>query len=195
MPRGISGRTPRRREHLEPHEIKRLLDASKTASRNPTRDFCMLLLTFRHGLRASEVCQMKLTDVDLKMKILHTPRGKGCDEACHELYNGESSAIKAWLVERAKMNPPESCDALFISERRKPMSRGTFWLLVTQIGKAAGMSHLSLHPHMLRHSTGFDLINRNVDIRTISGFLGHKSLSSTHRYTALNRTRFRGLFK
>jgi hypothetical protein len=52
-------------------------------------------------------------------KEFHVTRLKGCDGGRHELYNGESQAIRAWLVERAKMNPPEICDTLFISERRK----------------------------------------------------------------------------
>src|ERR1700741_4881708 len=115
-----SQRARRRREHLEPHEVKAFLQAAKTATRNPVRDYAMMLMAFRHGLRVSELCGMKLGDINLKTKSFHVPRVKSCDAASHELYNGESGALRAWLVERAKMQVPDSCDALFVSERRKP---------------------------------------------------------------------------
>ena len=67
------------------------------------------------------------------------------------------------------MNPPESCDALFISERRKPLSRVTVWLLINQAAQAAGLEHLEIHPHMLRHSCGYALVNKGTDIRIIQG--------------------------
>jgi site-specific recombinase XerD len=190
-----SQRARRRREHLEPHEIKAFLAAAKTATRNPIRDYAMMLMAFRHGLRVSELVGMKLGDINLKTKSFHVPRAKGCDDAAHELYNGESGALRAWLVERAKMNPPEFCDTLFISERRQPMNRGTVHLMVRIIAQAAGLGMLEVHPHMLRHSCGYDLINREVDVRTIQGYLGHRSISSTVRYTKLDKNRFKGLFR
>jgi type 1 fimbriae regulatory protein FimB len=190
----FSSRLKRRREYLTQEEIDKLLSASKVGSRNPVRDYCILLLMFRHGLRVSELCSIKLSDIDVNAKTFHVKRLKGCDSGPHEFYNGESQAVKAWLIDRAKMNPPESCDTLFISERRKPLSRVTVWLMIRQTAEAAGLEHLEIHPHMLRHSTGYALVNKGIDIRIIQGFLGHRSISSTVRYTALDRTRFAKLF-
>ena len=102
--------------------------------------------------------------------------------------------MRAWLAERAKMNPPAECDALFISERRKPLSRVTAWLMIRQIAAAAGLEYLEIHPHMLRHSCGYTLVNRGTDIRVIQAFLGHRSITSTTRYTALDSKRFAKLF-
>jgi type 1 fimbriae regulatory protein FimB len=187
-------RKPRRREYLTQEEIDKLLEASKTATRNPIRDYAMLLLMFRHGLRVTELCQIKLGDVNVETKEFHVQRLKECDSGSHELYNGEAPAIKGWLVERAKMNPPESCDTLFISERRKALSRVTVWLMIGQVATAAGLEHLEIHPHMLRHSCGYALVNKGTDIRIIQGYLGHRSISSTVRYTALDRKRFAKLF-
>jgi type 1 fimbriae regulatory protein FimB len=189
-----SFRKPRRREDLTKDEIDKLLIASKNSSRNPVRDYCMLLLMFRHGLRVSELCSIKLSDINVDTKEFHVTRLKGCDGGPHELYNGESSAIRAWLVERAKMDPPEDCDTLFISERRKPLSRCTVWLMIGQIAREAGLEHLEIHPHMLRHSCGYALVNKGTDIRIIQGYLGHRSISSTVRYTNLDRKRFAKLF-
>jgi len=119
---------------------------------------------------------------------------KGCDSGPHDLYNGESQAVKAWLIERAKMEPPADVDTLFISERRKPLSRCTVWLMIGQTAKAAGLEHLEIHPHMLRHSCGYALVNKGTDIRIIQGYLGHRSISSTVRYTKLDSKRFAKLF-
>jgi len=183
----------RKREYLTQEEIDKLLTAAKAASRNPERDYCLLLLMFRHGLRVSEACSLKLSDIDLENKLFHVRRLKGCDHSAHDLYNGESSAIRAWLTEREKMNPPTELDTLFISERRKPMSRITVFHLVRTIAAAAGLEHLSIHPHSLRHSCGFALIQK-ADVRVVQDFLGHRSISSTVRYTKLNRSRFAKLF-
>jgi type 1 fimbriae regulatory protein FimB len=189
-----SFRKNRRREYLTPDEIEKLLAASKNSSRNPVRDYCMFLLMFRHGLRVSELCSIKLNDINVETKEFHVTRLKGCDGGPHELYNGESPAIKAWLAERARMNPPVGCDTLFISERRKPLSRCTVWLLIGQVAREAGLEHLEIHPHMLRHSCGYALVNKGTDIRIIQGYLGHRSISSTVRYTNLDRKRFAKLF-
>ena len=189
-----SVRKSRRREYLTADEVERLLAASKATSRNPERDYAMLLLMYRHGLRVSELCALKESDVNLEIGEFHVPRLKGSDSGAHPFFNGESAAIRAWLVERAKLNPPESCDTLFISERRKPLSRITVWLMISQVAEAAGLAHLDVHPHMLRHSCGYALINKGVDVRTIQGYLGHRSISSTVRYTKLDSKRFAKLF-
>jgi site-specific recombinase XerD len=189
-----SSRAKRTREYLTADEMDKLLNAARSASRNPIRDYCALLLMFRHGLRVSELCSIKLSDIDVKHKTFHVDRRKDGDSGPHELYNGESQALRAWLVERAKMEPPADCNTLFISERRKPLSRITVWHMIGEIAKAAGLAHLSIHPHMLRHTTGYALVNKGTDIRIIQGYLGHKAISSTVRYTKLDSRRFAKLF-
>jgi type 1 fimbriae regulatory protein FimB len=159
----------RTREYLTQEELRKLLAASQDSvnSRNPVRDYCMLLLMFRHGLRVSELCAMRLSDVNVATKELHVKRLKGCDSGPHELYNGESGAIKAWLLEREKMNPPADCDTLFISERRKRLSRCTVWVMIGRLAAAAGLDHLDIHPHMLRIRSG-EQRNRYSDHSRVS---------------------------
>src|SRR5258708_4190055 len=159
-------RSRRTREYLTQEELGKLLTASKESanSRNPARDYCILLLMFRHGLRVSELCAMKLSDINVETKELHVNRLKGCDSGPHELYKGESPAVKAWLIERAKMEAPADCDTLFISERRKPLSRCTVWVMIGRLAAAAGLEHLDIHPHMLRHSCGYALVNKRNHI-------------------------------
>lgn len=182
----------RKREYLTQQEIDKLLAAAKSCTRNSARDFCLLLLMYRHGLRVSEACSLQLSDIDLPTKTFHVRRLKGCDHGAHDFYNGESGAIRAWLEVRAQMAPPDEVQELFISERRQPLSRITVFHLVRMLGRAAGLA-LELHPHMLRHSTGYTLIQKH-DVRVVQDFLGHRSLTSTARYTKLNRSRFAKLF-
>ncbi len=92
------------------------------------------------------------------------------------------------------MNPPSGCDTLFVSERRTPLYRSAVWDMIGKFGKAAGLEHLDIHPHMLRHSTGYALVNKGTDIRIIQGYLGHRSITSTVRYTKLDSKRFAKLF-
>jgi site-specific recombinase XerD len=191
-------KSKRTREYLTQAEMDRLLAASKDPahSRNPARDYAMLLLMFRHGLRVSELCEIKVTDINVDTRAFHVTRKKGSDDGPHELFNGEPAVIKAWLAERAKMcaSTETACDTLFISERRKPLHRSAVWAMVQKLAKPAGLEHLSLHPHMLRHSTGYALVNKGTDIRIIQGFLCHKAITSTVRYTKLDSKRFAKLF-
>lgn len=184
----------RTREYLTPDEVDKLLVAGKNTSRNPIRDYCLLLLMYRHGLRVSELCGLKLSDVNLELGELYVHRLKGSDGGPHPLYNGETGAIRAWLVERAKMNVPQECDTLFVSERRRPLSRFTINVMVEKLADVAGLSGLDIHPHSLRHSCGYSLVNKGTDIRVIQSYLGHRSISSTVRYTKLNHKQFAKLF-
>jgi site-specific recombinase XerD len=194
MTKSRNQRSSRRREYLTQDEIEKLLAAAKK-TRNPERDYAILLLAYRHALRVTEICQLRLSDVNLELAELYVHRLKGSIASPHPMFNGESHAVRAWLAKRAQMNPPEDCDTLFISERRQPLARRTIWVMIREVAKEAGLEDLQIHPHMLRHSTGYRLVNEGVDTRSLQGFMGHKSISSTVRYTALDSRRFRGFAK
>jgi integrase len=108
------------RNHLSGGEFERLLEAIK-GSRNETRDRCLVLLMFRHGLRVSEACGLVLEQVDDESRVLHDARLKGGLSTTHPLRGDEIRAIKAWLVERTRMKAPGR--AFFLSEQRKPLHR------------------------------------------------------------------------
>ena len=141
---------------------------------------------------------MKLADIDLKEKVLHVRRLKNWKSTTHPLYNGEVKAVKDWLAVRQRMTNETptlgSGDTLFISERRTPLSRVTVWALIQKHAKAAGMEELAIHPHVLRHSCGYDLANRGADTRLIQDYLGHQNIQHTVRYTELAPNRFAKLF-
>src|SRR5271166_2210186 len=95
-----NGRKERSREHLSPDEVQKLLAASKQngLSRNAKRDHCILFLMIRHGLRVSEACQLKLSDVDLQHKTIYINRLKHGKPAVHPIYpGGELKSLHEWL--------------------------------------------------------------------------------------------------
>jgi type 1 fimbriae regulatory protein FimB/type 1 fimbriae regulatory protein FimE len=83
---------------------------------------------------------------------------------------------------------------VFMSERRAPMSAAAFRRMVTRLGPAAKMP-FGIHPHMLRHSTGFKLANQGVDTRSLQHYLGHKKIQHTVRYSELSPERFSHFWK
>jgi type 1 fimbriae regulatory protein FimB/type 1 fimbriae regulatory protein FimE len=178
----------RSREHLTEQEVKKLIEAAKD-NRYGHRDSTMVLLAFRHGLRASELVDLRWEQVDLKGGILHVRRVKQGTPATHPLTGNELRALRRLEREQESKSP-----FVFISERDTPFTNRGFQALVERAGQAAGFD-MKIHPHMLRHACGYKLANDGVDTRTIQAYLGHKSIQHTVRYTELAPTRFKSLFR
>jgi type 1 fimbriae regulatory protein FimB len=178
------------RNHLTAGEVEKLLNATQGA-RHAARDRCLVLLMFRHGLRVSEACGLRLSQLDLDSRVLHVARLKQGLATTHPLRGEEVRALKAWLKARARMAP--ATDALFVSARRGPLSRKTAWLTIRRYGELAGLA-LPAHPHMLRHACGFALADQGADTRLIQDDLGHRNIQHTVRYTATNPARFEKLW-
>jgi type 1 fimbriae regulatory protein FimB len=179
------------RKHLTALEVEKLLAAAK-GSRNEARDKCLILLMFRHGLRVSEAVGLQLSAVDLEGRSLHVARLKRGLSTTHPLRQDELRALRVWITQRTRMNPDTK--ALFISERRQPLSRKTAWVLIRDYGEAAGLA-LPAHPHMLRHACGFALADQGADTRLIQDYLGHRNIQHTVQYTATNPARFERLWR
>src|SRR2546430_444075 len=94
--------------------------------------------------------------------------------------------------QRAKMQPEG--DAFFLSERRRPLSRKTVWLMIRDYGRRAGLP-IDAHPHILRHACGVALADQGADTRLIQDYLGHRNIQHTVRYTATNPARFERLWR
>lgn len=179
------------RKHLTSREFDHLLAAVK-GSRNEARDRCLLLLMFRHGLRVSEACGLKLDQVDTESRVLHVARLKGGLSTTHPLRSDELRVIKTWLTERARMKPDGK--VFFISEQRTPLHRSTVNLAMKKYGELAALP-LAVHPHMLRHACGYALADQGADTRLIQDYLGHRNIQHTVRYTATNPARFERLWR
>jgi type 1 fimbriae regulatory protein FimB len=162
------------RKHLTSREVERLIGATRD-SRNEIRDRCLLLLMFRHGLRVSEACGLKLDQVDTESRVLHVSRLKGGLSTTHPLRTDELRMINAWLKERARMKLPATVKTVFISERRKPLHRSAVHFLLQRYSRTAALPFLA-HPHMLRHACGFALADQGADTRLIQDYLGHRNI-------------------
>jgi type 1 fimbriae regulatory protein FimE len=172
------------REYLTEKEVDRLIEAAKRRGRNGARDAAAILLAYRHGLRASELCSLKWSQIDLRHGRLHVNRAKGGQESVHPLHGPELRALR----------PLQGTSPyVFVSEAGTPVTTAWFLRMVQRTGKAAKLP-FQVHPHMLRHSTGYKLANDGQDTRSLAHYLGHRNLQSTARYTALAPDRFRGFW-
>ena len=179
------------RKHLTGLEVQKLIDATR-GKQNEARDRCLLLLMFRHGLRVSEACQLRLDQVDTEGRLLHVKRLKRGLSTTQPLRSDELRAIAAWLKVRAKRKP--ASHHFFISAHRKPLHRSTVNLLL-ETGSAAASLPFTAHPHMLRHACGFALADQGADTRLIQDYLGHRKIEHTVKYTASNPARFERLWR
>jgi type 1 fimbriae regulatory protein FimB len=177
------------RDYLTEREMELFGKAAKHG-RHGARDYAMVLLAYRHGLRVSELVGMRLDQLDWPTAHLWVARKKGSLSTEHPLDGDELRALRAWLRIRDK-HPCRHLPYLFLSERG-PCTRQMFNYLVAVIGQRAGLL-LPVHPHMLRHSCGYALANQGRDTRLIQDYLGHKNVQHTVRYTRTAAARFEGL--
>nr|WP_153679819.1 type 1 fimbria switch DNA invertase FimE [Klebsiella quasipneumoniae] len=158
------------------------------------RDYCLILLAFRHGMRISELLDLHYHDLDLREGRVNVRRLKNGFSTIHPLRFDEREAIERWSQVRAGWKAAAKTDALFISRRGTPLSRQQAYRIIRSAGEKAG-TVTQTHPHMLRHACGYELAERGTDTRLIQDYLGHRNIRHTVRYTASNAARFAGLWE
>jgi type 1 fimbriae regulatory protein FimB/type 1 fimbriae regulatory protein FimE len=178
----------RPRDYLTETEIERLMEAARQ-NRQGHRDATAMLLAYRHGLRASELVGLRWDDLDLNHGRLHVRRAKGGETTVHPIGGKEIRALR-----RLQRESIAQSLYVFVSERGAPLSVAGYQRMIARAGKAARFPFL-VHSHMLRHSTGYKLANDGQDTRAIQAYLGHRSIVSTQRYTALAPDRFKKFWK
>jgi type 1 fimbriae regulatory protein FimB/type 1 fimbriae regulatory protein FimE len=187
-----AGRQPneayRTREHLTEAEVTKLIEAVK-ANRWGHRDATMVLVAYRHGLRASELTDLRWDQIDFNTALLHVRRAKKGTPATHPILGDEMRALRRLQREQDPKSP-----FVFTSERGSPFTTAGFARLVERAGEAAGLG-FKTHPHMLRHACGFALANAGHDTRALQAYLGHKNIVHTVRYTELAPTRFKDFWR
>src|SRR5262245_23614692 len=177
----------RAREYLTDGEIARLIDAAGK-NRYGHRDATMVLVAYRHGLRASELVTLRWDAIDFAHGRMHVSRVKGSPESVHPLSGRELRALRRLRREQPSVSP-----FIFTSERGAPFTPGGFRKMVARLGLAADLG-FPVHPHMLRHTCGFKLANDGVDTRSLQAYLGHRNIQHTVRYTELAPTRFKNFW-
>lgn len=177
----------RRRDYLNPDEVKRLLAAARSG-RHGSRDYLMLLLMYRHGLRVSELIALRRADLDLTSGHLWVQRLKRGLSTSQPLAGDELRVLRRHLAGRA-----DPLSWLFLSERGQPLTRQAVNYLLTRIAARAGLG--AVHPHMLRHSCGHALAHAGRDLRLIQDYLGHRDPRHTARYTRTAAVRFQDIWR
>ncbi len=169
-------------QYLEPTEVLSVLKAAKAKG---SREWAMIVLAYKHGLRASEVCNLRVDDLDLKNGSIVVERLKGSlrttqavTEHRGEPLLNEHRALREWLRER----PADGSDYLFTSQKGGRLDRTQFFRLFKAIATEAGLPAEKRHPHALKHSLASHLVSANVNLALVKQQLGHKSIGSTMRY-------------
>jgi type 1 fimbriae regulatory protein FimE len=187
VPTRPKNRDVRSREHLLPDEVDALIKAAGQVGRHRLRDRALILVAYRHGLRVSELVGLRWDQFDLKRAQMHVNRLKNGSASTHPIEGDELR-----LLRRLLKDYPDT-PFLFTTERGGPLARSTVSKLVSRAGQKAALS-FPVHPHMLRHGTGYYLANKGIPTRTIQAYLGHKSIQHTVRYTELSAKAFERLW-
>jgi site-specific recombinase XerD len=178
----------RTREYLTEAEVERLMKAA-TRNRWGHRDSTMILVAYRHGLRASELVDLRWDQVDFRTATLHVRRVKQGTPSTHPILGDELRAMRRLQREQQPKSP-----FVFTSERGAPFGAAGFARMIERAGALAKFG-FKAHPHMLRHACGYKLANDGHDTRALQAYLGHRNIQHTVRYTELAPTRFKDFWR
>jgi type 1 fimbriae regulatory protein FimB/type 1 fimbriae regulatory protein FimE len=177
-----------KRRYLTEREVERLMDSARKYGRYGHRDATMILVAYRHGLRASEACDLQWQQIELSEGRLHVHRVKNGIPSVHRIRGDEMRALR-----KLRRDYPTNAH-VFVSERGGPISPIGFHRLIRRVGETVKMP-FPIHPHMLRHACGFKLANDGHDTRALQHYLGHKNIQHTVRYTEMAPDRFKNFWR
>jgi site-specific recombinase XerD len=181
-PRRQTNESARAREWMKEDEVGRLQKAAAKMGSYGHRNQTMILIGFRHGLRVSELIELRWEQIDLGARTIYVRRLKGSKNSMHTLERDEIAALK-------KLGP-ERTGLVFISYRGAKISRRMFQHIMAEAGVTAQLP-FTVHPHMLRHACGYCLTAAGHPTRMVQEWLGHQNIQHTVRYSELDPERFR----
>jgi site-specific recombinase XerD len=187
-PRRVPNADLRTREYLTEAEVERLMEAA-TGNRWGHRDGTMILVGYRHGLRVSELVDLRWDQVEFASATLHVRRVKQGTPSTHPILGDELRALRRLQREQEPKSP-----FVFTSERGAPFSTAGFARIIERASREANLG-FKAHPHMLRHACGYALANKGHDTRALQAYLGHRNIQHTVRYTELSPTRFKDFWR
>ncbi len=170
-------------EVLSASETDRLITAADDETPESIRDRAMLELMYGSGLRVSELCSLKESDIDARERIVRV-RGKGDKTRIVPVGDMALDAIDKYCRVRKELLKKRNAAELFVTRRGKKLSRKTFWHNIKKYAFAAGIEK-NVKPHILRHSFATHLLQNGANLMSIREMLGHSDLSTTQIYTRL----------
>jgi integrase/recombinase XerD len=176
--------------YLNSEQIERLLAAPDQTKPTGVRDKAMIELLYATGLRVSELCHLRMSDVDCNLGFVRAT-GKGNKQRLIPAGRPALDCISRYLeTGRPQILKQKTSPWLFVTSRGGCLTRQAFWHALAQHGKTAGIFH-DLSPHVLRHSFATHLLEGGADLRSVQTMLGHADISTTQIYTHVMRSRLR----
>jgi type 1 fimbriae regulatory protein FimB/type 1 fimbriae regulatory protein FimE len=172
-----------RRTYLTENEVEELIKAAPTA-----RDRTMILVGYTHGLRVSELVNLRWSQIKFDTGRIAIKRLKKGEDSEHVLRGREIRALKALRREQ-----PAGSQFIFLTYQGAPMTRQAFHKMLRAAGAKAGIP--DVHAHLLRHGCGYRLVNTGMDTLSLAAYLGHANVQNTKLYTKMNASRFEGLWQ
>lgn len=177
---------------LSQQEVEALLDAPDTGTTIGLRDRAMLEVLYACGLRVSELVNLPLQAVNLKLGFLRI-KGKGNKERLVPLGELGVEWLEKYLQQsRAQLAGNQQYDGVFLSSHGGLMTRQNFWYSIKRYAQQVGI-YQDISPHTLRHAFATHLLNHGADLRSVQMLLGHSDLSTTQIYTHVARERLKAL--
>ncbi|MGA7622138.1 MAG: tyrosine-type recombinase/integrase [Candidatus Acidiferrales bacterium] len=182
MPQQRANRVRSRISYMDNQQLERFLLAAKKYGR---REHAMFLFAVAHGARASEICNLRVSDINFKSEQIHITRLKGSLDSTQTLLRvkgnsvfNEAAALKEWLSVRQ----PDADNFVFNSQKSTRLNRVTVYKLFRAIARLAGLPDALQHPHVLKHTAAMLMVRAGANAFLIRQHLGHRSFDSTLAY-------------
>jgi integrase/recombinase XerD len=184
--------------YLRIEEVDRLLAAPNLTTPIGLRDRAMLEVFYSTGLRVSEVLNLRISDVDMRLGYVRCI-GKGNKERLVPIGRKAIEAVEQYLtLSRPQFvrpgNPAAHHQVLFLTRLGRRLSRISIWKIMHDYGIRLGLRG-RLTPHKLRHSFATHLLERGADLRSVQLMLGHADISTTQIYTHVVEERLKQVYK
>lgn len=169
---------------LSTEEVDAIIGSVDTNNWNGLRDRAILELLYGCGLRVSEACELRISNVYVKEGFVRVV-GKGDKERLVPLGEIAAEAFEEWIGCRPESAAPAFDDYAFINRFGKPLSRVSVFKMVQRQALLAGVRK-EISPHTFRHSFATHLIENGADLRAVQEMLGHESILTTEIYTHID---------
>ena len=178
---------------LSKAQVTQLINAPDPRSPLFSRDVAILELLYASGLRATELCDLKLRDVNFQVGCVRV-LGKGMKERIVPLGRAAIEAMQRYLSESRPRLDRHASDRVFLSRTGKSMERIGLWMLVERYGRRCGLLK-EISPHVLRHCFATHLLAGGADLRVVQELLGHADISTTQVYTHVDSSKLKAMHK
>lgn len=180
-------------EVLGREQVNRLIAAPDPASPLFARDVAILEMLYACGLRASELCDLKLSDLNLQVGAIRV-LGKGMKERVVPIGQAATEALTNYLQTTRPQLQREPVNLVFLSRTGKRLDRVNLWMLVHRHARSCGLLN-EVHPHVLRHCFASHLLSGGADLRVVQELLGHSDIATTQIYTHVDQARLKALHR